>query len=98
MAMLETQNDYDKFAKKLAETFDHYSFSPEMLGLSIAEEFDDEQARMFAGTAMMFFVWFMKYRSAPTGTEAWEKTYAVAWDMTHMTVWGREMWNELLVE
>lgn len=96
--MLIYEKDYAKYAKKMGEVFDSASFSPELLGLAIAEEFNDDQARQFAGTAIMFFVWFMKYRSENTGTEEWAKTYSIAWDMTHQTWWGRELWNELLVQ
>jgi hypothetical protein len=93
--MLVQREDYEKFAKKLAVTFDSRSFSPETLGLCITEEFTDEQARQFAATAVMFFVWFAKFRAAPTGTEAWAETYNVSWDVTNLTWWGRELWNEL---
>jgi len=95
MAVLDSQQDYNKFAKKLRETFDSSSFGPHMLAFGLLNEFDEEQSLAFAAFAISWFVQYYKY-APDSDTLAHSKVRWIAHDVVKYTDLGRRIFDDMV--
>ena len=88
------QEDYNKFVRNLKEPFDSISFNPLMLAFAMTQEFDDEDARVFAAAVVAWFVFYYQ-NVLPTGSDANRKTRWVAHDVANYTSLGQRMMQDM---